>query len=158
MNGDGLSKCLFEESIPANSSCNWEKYSSFECTFYDQCWISQTILESLIMGYDRITEVTKCKVKCIKELFTISGELKMPMRALPIIFFPKLRGSTTIVMLNKHPNKSIKLLKQVKNYSFWDFVADSGGILGVFLGFSFLGTFETFITKKFATNQKDQNS
>ena len=96
-------------------------------------------------GYDEIVEGTKCRTKCTKDLFTlVGGNIDVPIETFVVPF----NGASTILMIQKRPYKRIKLLREVASYNFWDFVADSGGILGVFLGFSFLGSFDMFIARR----------
>ena len=55
----------------------------------------------------------------------------------------KSQNYTTLIMTMA--SKKILVEREIESYSFLSFVADCGGLLGLFIGFNFLMIFDLFV-------------
>ena len=148
--GNGLSDCLFEYAKKSiNSTCTWREHADFECNFNDYQLIQSIVFQSLIKGYDWIYNATGCMTNCKKDLVTIQEDVDVPINAAPFTIIPRLNQSSGVLILTKDQTPTIPLLKQVESYTIWDFISESGGIMGIYIGFSFWGVVEDFAEKQF---------
>ena len=58
--------------------------------------------------------------------------------------FEEFNDTTSPLLLIKHMKRSqIVLDEEIEEYLFYDFVSDAGGLLGIFVGFSFISLYQS---------------
>ena len=58
--------------------------------------------------------------------------------------FADFNDTTSPLLLIKHMTKpQIVMSEEVYEYNFYDFVSDAGGLLGIFVGFSFISGYQS---------------